>query len=59
MRDDDVATVLRLWIEKAENDLKNAAHTLKMGDDAPTDTICLAPAASPDAPALVSISYDA
>jgi len=40
MREDDVATVLKLWIEKAENDLKNAAHTLEMGDDAPMDTIC-------------------
>lgn len=28
------------WVEKAENDLKNAVHTLKMGDDCPTDTVC-------------------
>ncbi len=27
-------------MEKAENDLKNAAHTLKMGTDCPTDTVC-------------------
>lgn len=25
---------------KAENDLKTAAHTLKMGRDCPTDTVC-------------------
>jgi len=25
---------------KADNDLKNAAHTLKMGDRCPTDTVC-------------------
>jgi len=24
----------------AENDLKNAAHTLKLGADCPTDTVC-------------------
>jgi HEPN domain-containing protein len=28
------------WVGKAENDLKNAVHTLKMGSDCPTDTIC-------------------
>lgn len=28
------------WIAKAENDLKNAAHTLKLGADCPTDTVC-------------------
>jgi HEPN domain-containing protein len=28
------------WISKAENDLKNAAHTLKLGTDCPTDTVC-------------------
>ena len=38
-RDEELA-VIREWIEKAENDLKTAAHTLEMGDDAPTDTIC-------------------
>ena len=32
--------VVREWIGKAENDLKNAAHTLKMGRDCPTDTVC-------------------
>ncbi|MEX0815619.1 MAG: HEPN domain-containing protein [Dongiaceae bacterium] len=35
-----VVAVVREWTEKAENDLKNAAHTLKMGSDCPTDTVC-------------------
>jgi HEPN domain-containing protein len=28
------------WVRKAENDLMNAAHTLKLGARGPTDTIC-------------------
>ena len=32
--------VIRQWITKAENDLKNAAHTLKLGADCPPDTVC-------------------
>ena len=39
-KNEQVIKVVREWIEKAENDLKNAAHTLKMGKDCPTDTIC-------------------
>jgi HEPN domain-containing protein len=35
-----VFTVVGEWVEKAENDPKNAAHTLKMGADCPTDTVC-------------------
>jgi len=35
-----IMTVAREWISKAENDLKNAANTLKMGEDCPTDTVC-------------------
>jgi len=31
--------VVRQWSAKAENDLKNAAHTLKLGSDCPTDTV--------------------
>jgi HEPN domain-containing protein len=27
-------------VGKAENDLKTAAHTLKLGRDCPTDTVC-------------------
>jgi HEPN domain-containing protein len=37
---DAVVAVIREWLAKADNDLKNAAHTLKLGQDAPTDTIC-------------------
>ena len=33
-------TVVREWIAKAENDLKNAVHTLKLGEECPTDTVC-------------------
>ena len=32
--------VAREWVLKAENDLKTAAHTLKMGQGCPTDTVC-------------------
>lgn len=32
--------VLRQWVQKAENDLKNAAHTLTLGKECPTDTVC-------------------
>jgi HEPN domain-containing protein len=38
--DDPVAKVASEWVAKAENDLKNAAHTLKLGKDCPTDTVC-------------------
>jgi len=37
---DKPAIVAREWIVKAENDLKNAAHTLRLGADCPTDTVC-------------------
>jgi HEPN domain-containing protein len=32
--------VIRQWVEKAENDLKTAAHTLELGVECPTDTVC-------------------
>jgi HEPN domain-containing protein len=32
-RDEQVIKVVREWVEKAENDLKNAAYTLKMGEE--------------------------
>ncbi|MBN2314856.1 MAG: HEPN domain-containing protein [Sedimentisphaerales bacterium] len=32
--------IAREWIIKAENDLKNATHTLKMSRGCPTDTVC-------------------
>lgn len=35
-----VITVVREWLAKAENDLKNAVHTLTLGKDCPTDTVC-------------------
>ncbi len=34
-----VAEVVREWVEKAENDLKNAALTLRAGEESPTDTV--------------------
>jgi HEPN domain-containing protein len=37
---DKAAIVAREWISKAENDLKTAAHTLTLGADCPTDTVC-------------------
>ena len=38
--DDEILFVVRQWVQKAENDLKNAAHTLKLGAAGPTDTVC-------------------
>ena len=35
-----VIAVVREWVEKVENDLKNAVHTLEMGEECPTDTVC-------------------
>lgn len=37
---DEVLGVVQAWVSKAENDLKNAMHTLEMGRDCPTDTVC-------------------
>ncbi|MBP8130926.1 MAG: HEPN domain-containing protein [Candidatus Hydrogenedentes bacterium] len=37
---DELVAVVREWVVKAENDLKNAAHTLKPGQDCPTDAVC-------------------
>jgi HEPN domain-containing protein len=36
----DLITQVREWLFKADNDLKNAAHTLKLGKECPTDTVC-------------------
>ncbi len=37
----DVVHVVQEWVQKAENDLKNAEHTLTLGDDdCPFDTVC-------------------
>ncbi len=38
--DDEITRVVRQWVQKAENDLKTAAHTLKLGSAGPTDTVC-------------------
>jgi HEPN domain-containing protein len=35
-----VITVVREWLAKAENDLLTATHTLTLGADCPTDTVC-------------------
>ena len=35
-----VITAIREWLAKADNDLKNAVHTLTLGKDCPTDTVC-------------------
>jgi HEPN domain-containing protein len=37
---DEILVIARDWAQKAENDLKNAAHTLGMGKACPTDTVC-------------------
>lgn len=37
---DDTLEIVREWVIKAENDLKNAAHTLKIKENCPTDTVC-------------------
>jgi HEPN domain-containing protein len=36
----DVAVVVSEWVAKAENDLKCAAYTLRLGKDCPADTVC-------------------
>ena len=38
--DEKALLVAREWAMKGENDLKNAAHTLEMGKECPTDTVC-------------------
>ncbi len=36
----ELTRLVRAWVEKAEHDLKNAEHTLTLGDDCPIDTVC-------------------
>lgn len=36
----EVLAIARDWVQKGENDLKNATHTLGMRKDCPTDTVC-------------------
>lgn len=38
--DERAVRVAGEWVRKADNDLKNAAHTLKLGHACPTDTVC-------------------
>ena len=35
-----VIALVRDWLRKADNDLINAVHTLKLGGKCPTDTVC-------------------
>jgi len=37
---DKVLVVAQEWITKGDNDLKTAVHTLKLGKECPTDTVC-------------------
>lgn len=39
-KNDRVIAVVREWLEKADNDLRNAVHTLTLGAEGPTDTVC-------------------
>ncbi len=36
----EVIHVVRQWVEKAENDLRNAEHTLTLQENCPLDTVC-------------------
>ena len=37
---DEAIRVVTQWSQKAENDLRTAAHTLNLGNNCPTDTVC-------------------
>jgi HEPN domain-containing protein len=37
---DPVVALVREWLAKADNDLTTAVHTLTLGADCPTDTVC-------------------
>jgi HEPN domain-containing protein len=37
---ESVALVAAEWVARAEDDLKNAAHTLRLGRTCPTGTVC-------------------
>ena len=36
----EITAIVRGWVEKAENDLRNAEYVLGMEQDCPTDTVC-------------------
>ena len=38
--DERLIQKVALWVEKAENDLRNAGHTLRIKQRCPTDTVC-------------------
>lgn len=38
----ELLKLVRVWVEKAERDLKNAEHTLTPGDDCPFDDVFFA-----------------
>ena len=38
--DEIPAIVAGEWVQKAEEDMKTAAHTLKLGDECPAGTVC-------------------
>jgi HEPN domain-containing protein len=38
--DDHILAIVREWVDKAESDLKVAAHTLKLGKACPADMVC-------------------
>ena len=37
---EQIYSVVKEWMIKAEHDFKNATHTLKLGKGSPTDTVC-------------------
>jgi HEPN domain-containing protein len=37
---DKIFTVVAEWVEKADHDLTAAFHTLKLGEECPTDIVC-------------------
>ena len=38
--DEEILHVVQQWVQKAENDLVTAAHTLTLGESGPTDAVC-------------------
>jgi HEPN domain-containing protein len=38
--DSEAFRIVRQWVAKADNDLRNAEHTLLLGEDCPFDTVC-------------------
>jgi HEPN domain-containing protein len=39
-KNDKIEIVIQEWHTKADNDLLTASHTLKLGKNCPTDTVC-------------------